>query len=68
MKNKYIIAAFICGMIITILGALLKILHYEFGPITGNVLLTIGMLSQVFSGIVFIAKLFLNKNNEFLNK
>ena len=68
MKNKYIIAIFIIGTIITVIGALFKIVHFELGVVTGNVLLTIGMLYQVFAGIVFIVKLFLNKNNEFLNK
>jgi len=69
MKNKYIIAIFIIGSLYTIIGALFKILHFEIGAITGNVLLTIGMLVQVISGIIFILKLVISKeNNHFLNK
>ena len=68
MKNKYIVAIFIIGTLITFIGALFKIVHFELGAITANVLLTIGLLCQVFAGIVFIAKLFLDKNNEFWNK
>lgn len=68
MKNKYIIIFFVIGTLITIIGALFKITHIEFGAITGNYLLTVGMLSQVLAGIFFIAKLFLNRNDNFLNK
>ncbi len=68
MKNKYIIIIFIIGFIIVIFGSLLKIMHFEFGIITGNVLLAIGKFLQVIMSVVFIAKLVLNKNNTFLNK
>ncbi|MES2747949.1 MAG: gliding motility protein GldL [Bacteroidota bacterium] len=67
MKNKYIIIAFIIGVIITILGALFKIIHFEFGPFTGNLVLTIGMTIKVIAAILFITKL-LGTNSEFLNK
>lgn len=68
MKNKYLIAFFIIGTLITILGALFKIVHFEMGAVTGNVLLTIGMLVQIISGIGFLTKTIFNKDNEFLNR
>jgi hypothetical protein len=68
MKNKHIIILFILGSVITILGSLLKITHMEFCFVTGTLLLTIGMLSQVIAGVLFIVKLFSNKNDSFLNK
>ena len=68
MKNKYLIAFFIIGTLITILGALFKIVHFELGAVTGNVLLTIGMLVQIISGIGFLTKTIFNKDNEFLNR
>jgi len=68
MKNKYLIAIILFGVIITIFGALLKIMHFEFGSITGNVLLTIGMLTEVIGIILLISKLATNKNDNFLNK
>ena len=68
MKNKYIIILFIIGFIITILGSLFKITHWEIGFVTGTLLLTFGMLLQVIAGTLFIVKLFSNKNDSFLNK
>ena len=68
MKNKYIIIAFIIGFIITILGSLFKITHWEFGIFNGNILLTIGMFTEILAGILFIIKLLSNKNDTFLNK
>lgn len=68
MKFKYFIALFIVGTLITIIVALFKIIHFELGAITGNVLLTIGMLLQIISGIGFLTKIIFNKNNEFLNR
>lgn len=68
MKNKYIIAILIFGIILTVFGALLKILHYEFGSITGNLVLTIGMFLKVIALFIFIIKIITNKKNDFLNK
>lgn len=67
MKNKHLIAAFILGVIIMIMGAFLKIMHFEFGFITANLLLTTGMAVKVVAALLFITKL-LGTNNEFLNK
>ncbi|WP_291119157.1 gliding motility protein GldL [Flavobacterium sp. UBA6135] len=68
MKYKYIIILFVIGVIITIFGALLKIIHFEIGPLTGNLILTIGMFTKIIAGIIFIVKLLSNNGNDFLNK
>lgn len=69
MKNKYLIIIVIFGMVITILGALLKITHFEFGGITANLVLSIGMLFQAISLFMIIIKLISSKKtNKFLNK
>lgn len=68
MKNKYLIGIILFGVIITIFGALIKILHYEFGIITGNLLLTIGLFTEIIGIFLLILKLIVNKNNTFLNK
>ena len=62
MKNKHLIAIFIIGSLIVVIGALFKIFHFELGVIDGNVLLTIGLLYQAFAGVVVLIKLFSNKN------
>ena len=68
MKNKQIIVLFILGFILTIFGSLLKIIHFEIGPLTGNLILTIGMFTKIIAGIIFIFKLLSNNDNDFLNK
>ena len=69
MKNKYILAILVSGMVITVVGALLKITHAEFYSVTGNMVLTIGMVTEAIAGILFISKLLSNnKKDEFLNK
>ncbi|GGD28040.1 hypothetical protein GCM10011343_17800 [Flavobacterium orientale] len=68
MKNKQIIVLFILGFILTIFGSLLKIIHFEIGPLTGNLILTIGMFTKIIAGIIFIFKLLSNNDNNFLNK
>lgn len=68
MKNKYIFSVLIFGGILTILGALLKITHFEFGFITGNLTLTIGMLLEAIALTIFVIKIVTNKNDGFLNK
>jgi hypothetical protein len=68
MKNKYIIAFFVLGVIVTSIGALFKITHLEIGIFTGNLLITLGVFIKVVAAILFIIKLFSNNNNDFLNK
>ena len=68
MKNKYLIVIILFGVIITIFGALIKIMHYEFGLINGNLLLSIGILAEVLGIILLIIKLMTNKKDNFLNK
>ena len=68
MKNKYIIILFILGFIVTILGALFKITHWQIGIFNGTLLLTIGMLSEISVCLFFVVKLFYNKKDSFLNK
>jgi hypothetical protein len=68
MKNKYIIVLFLIGLIIVIFGALLKITHFQFGFLTGNLVLFIGKFIEVVAILIFIIKLFSDKNNSFLNR
>ncbi len=68
MKNKYIISILIIGAILTIFGALLKITHFEFSFITGNLTLTIGLFLKAVALLIFVIKLIGNKNDSFLNE
>ena len=69
MKNKYILAILVSGMVITVVGALFKIMHYECCGINGNSILAVGLVTEAIAGILFISKLLSNnKTDEFLNK
>jgi len=68
MKNKYIFAIILFGVIWTIIGALFKITHWEIGPITGNVMLTFGLILEAVAVLTFIIKLVTDKKDNFLNK
>ena len=49
MKQKLYISGMILGATkksIVIIGALFKIIHFEIGPLTGNVMLTIGLVTE----------------------
>jgi uncharacterized membrane protein YjjP (DUF1212 family) len=64
MKIKHIILVYLIGFIFLFLGALLKILHYQFGP----ELLTIGTLIILLTGFLLIVKIITNdKFKDFLN-
>lgn len=68
MKNKYIIAIFIIGVLWIILGYLFKILHFEIGFITGNYFLSFGIFLDVLALIIFVIKTVTNKKDSFLNR
>lgn len=44
--DKFINQAYGWGAAIVIIGALFKILHFELGPLTGGVMLTVGLLCE----------------------
>ena len=68
MKNKYILAILVSGMIITVIGAMFKIMHFELSSVKGNHILIVGLVLEAIAGALFISKLISdNKKNEFLN-
>lgn len=65
MKYKHILIAFALGCIITIIGALFKIMHWP----GASLLLILGMLSEASAGVMLIVKIYKDQNpNGFLNK
>lgn len=55
MNKKQINMAYGLGAAVVILGALFKIQHFEIGPITGGLMLTIGLVVEA---IVFVISAF----------
>lgn len=47
-KDKLFNIAYSGGAAIVLIGAWLKITHYNIGPITGNLMLTVGLLTEAF--------------------
>src|SRR5699024_11177402 len=47
-REKFINMTYGLGASIVILGALFKILHFQIGPLTGGVMLTIGLVTEAF--------------------
>lgn len=49
VKNKKILnMVYGLGASVVLIGALFKILHYSIGPLTGGVMLTVGLLTEAF--------------------
>jgi gliding motility-associated protein GldL len=44
--KKLFAMAYGLGASIVIIGALFKILHWEFGPLTGGLLLAVGLITE----------------------
>lgn len=45
-SKRFMNMAYGLGAAIVIVGALFKIIHFEIGPLTGNVMLTIGLVTE----------------------
>ena len=45
-SKRFMTMAYGFGASIVIVGALFKIIHFEIGPLTGNVMLTIGLVTE----------------------
>ena len=45
-SKKFMNMSYGLGASIVIIGALFKIIHFEIGPLTGNVMLTIGLVTE----------------------
>jgi len=68
IKNKHLLILFFIAMILVVIGALFKILHSEFAGITGNTLLSIGLVSEAIFIVLLIFKITKNNKSDFLNK
>ncbi|CAH8282646.1 gliding motility-associated protein GldL [Mariniflexile fucanivorans] len=60
-SKKFMNMAYGLGAAIVIIGALFKITHMEFGPITGNAMLTLGLVTEA---IIFALSAFEPVDNE----
>lgn len=60
-SKKFMNMAYGLGAAIVIIGALFKITHIEFGPITGNSMLTLGLVTEA---IIFAISAFEPVDNE----
>ena len=64
MKYTYILVIFIMALIFDFIGIFFRVVRFEVGPITGNVLLFIGMAVKVIAGILFIVALLQKKKSK----
>ena len=55
-------------MILVVIGALFKISHWEYEGITGNTMLSIGLLSEAVVIVLLIVKITKDNKSDFLNK
>lgn len=56
MKTKHALIIFLIGFLINIVGAFFKITHWNFGPFTGNIILTIGSIFQTLGVLLLLYK------------
>ena len=68
MKNKHLLILFFVAMILVVIGALFKIMHFEYAGITGNAMLSIGLLSEAIFILLLIFKIIKDNKSDFLNK
>ncbi|MGY0393353.1 type IX secretion system motor protein PorL/GldL [Bizionia sp. KMM 8389] len=59
--KKFMAMAYGLGASVVIVGALFKITHFELGPLTGNVMLTIGLVAEA---LIFAISAFEPVDNE----
>jgi uncharacterized membrane protein len=64
MKYGYIIIAFLIGIVLTIIGALFKVMHWPYA----DLLLNIGTAVEIISLVLLIIKLIRGMNNNKLLK
>jgi len=60
MKNKYLVAVFLLGMVAVIVGAFLKLMHYPGGAIV----IGIGLLSEALAIVLIVAKILGSKQGK----
>lgn len=68
MKYKHIIILFALAFILDVIGAVLKITHFELAFINGNLLLIIGMFGKLLAAVLLIFKLSQNKSDSWLDQ
>lgn len=68
IKNKHLLILFFAAMILVVIGALFKIMHWEYAGITANTMLSIGLLSEAVVIVLLILKITKDNKSDFWNK
>jgi hypothetical protein len=68
IKNKHLLILFFLAIILIVIGALFKIMHWAYAGITGNTLISIGLVSEAIVILLLILKITKDNKSDFLNK
>ena len=68
MKNKHLLILFFLAMILVVIGALFKIMHWAYAGITENAFLYIGLISEAVVIVLLLLKITKDSKSNFLNK
>ncbi len=68
MKNKHLLILFFLVIILVVIGALFKIMHWTYAGINGNAFLSIGLISEAIVIVLLILKITKDNKSDFLNK
>lgn len=68
IKNKHLLILFFLAMLLVVIGALFKIMHWAYAGITGNTMLSIGLVSEATVIILILLKIKKDNKSNFLNK
>ena len=68
IKNKHLLILFFLAMILVVIGALFKIMHWTYAGITENAFLSIGLISEAIVIVLIILKITKDNKSNFLNK
>ena len=68
IKNKHLLILFFLAMILVVIGALFKIMHWTYAGITENAFLSIGLVSEAIVIVLLILKITKDNKSDFLNK
>jgi hypothetical protein len=68
MKNKHLLILFFLAMILVVIGALFKIMHWTYAGITENAFLYIGLISEAVVIVLLLLKITKDNKSDFLYK
>lgn len=62
IPKRYLLPMAIFGLVVVLFGAFMMLVHWNFGDLTGNIVIDLGIVFSAISWVIVMTDIFRNRN------